>query len=310
MTDISIKNQRSRAWQLTKHCEEFKESDIEVFREPSTYSIFGKEIAPTTGQKHWQGYVYLKNQQRGSYLIKLLPGAHIEVARGDHEQNRAYCSKGEDYIEYGIMPISRRPENQGTIAQTRWREAEQAAREGRMQDIPRDMYTRYYAYYDNLFLRHGPRPANLEGCCGVWVFGPSGVGKSHVVRDTLPKHFNKMKNKWWDGFDPLYHDSIIIEEVDREDIWMWQHLKIWADKYPFTCEIKNSVAFIRPKKVVVISNFSIEECIQEPRMLEAIKQRFHVVQILGESRRPTPGRFVVQNTSQEDLENLMKNVLI
>jgi len=75
------------------------------------YLVFGREIAPTTGTPHLQGYVVFKN---GITILdfKRLTTArlHVEVARGSHQQNREYCIKDGDFNEYGVLPESRQGE--------------------------------------------------------------------------------------------------------------------------------------------------------------------------------------------------------
>lgn len=65
------------------------------------YGIVGKEVAPTTGTHHLQGYVQFVSRRRIGSIRSLLRGAHVEVARGDVDANYTYCSKGGDYFEFG-----------------------------------------------------------------------------------------------------------------------------------------------------------------------------------------------------------------
>ena len=55
-----------------------------------------------------------------------------------------------------------------------------------------------------------------------------------------------------------------------------QHIKRWADRYPFTAEIKGAHSAISPNdyELVVTSNYRIEECFKEPEDVAAIKRRF------------------------------------
>ena len=58
------------------------------------------------------------------------------------------------------------------------------------------------------------------------------------------------------------------------------YLKIWSDKYPFNAETKGGTIFIRPKVIVVTSNFEIEELHDKPQIQDAIKRRFTVERML------------------------------
>lgn len=52
------------------------------------------EIAPTTGQKHRQGFIRTKGQVRFSRMHKAFPGIHIEVAK-NWQALKKYCSKSD-----------------------------------------------------------------------------------------------------------------------------------------------------------------------------------------------------------------------
>ena len=88
-----------------------------------------------------------------------------------------------------------------------------------------------------------------------------------------------------------------------------QHLKIWADRYPFIGEIKNSALEISPNDycLVVTSNYSIDQAfMDEPKAdhqidREAIHRRFTEVncddlQILGADLDPPKFLQVLQDT--------------
>lgn len=69
------------------------------------WMIYGEEICPNTGRKHWQCYIYFHNQKKWSALKKLFTkGAHIEPAEGTAQQNYVYCSKDKKFTTWGTMP--------------------------------------------------------------------------------------------------------------------------------------------------------------------------------------------------------------
>ena len=60
------------------------------------------------GYSHLQGFIVFKNARTLASLKKLDARAHWEVCRGTPEQNRTYCSKGGDFEERGVKPVSKR----------------------------------------------------------------------------------------------------------------------------------------------------------------------------------------------------------
>lgn len=65
------------------------------------YMCYGREVAPTTGTKHLQGFIRFGSKRSPNAIRKLLKGAHVEVSKGNVWQNHDYCSKGGDYVEFG-----------------------------------------------------------------------------------------------------------------------------------------------------------------------------------------------------------------
>lgn len=77
-----------------------------IDRDPAEvqYCIEGKEIAPSTGTPHIQGFVMWRKQKRMSQLIKAYPGMDWGHTDGTPWENFTYCSKDGDFEEYGERP--------------------------------------------------------------------------------------------------------------------------------------------------------------------------------------------------------------
>lgn len=288
---------------------EWNPDDLNVFQEHVVWAIFGRETCPSTGKKHWQGYIYLIKKRTIKGCQKIYKCTYI-VANGTHQDNYDYCSKEDkEPIQFGKMPGSDDGAHYGIlggeIGKQRWIDAETAAKEGRLDDIPRDIFVRHYSYYKQLSLTYGPKPDNLQKPCGVWIYGPPGTGKSFLARKWFKNYYDKMRNKWWDGYDPELNDGIIIEEVSPDDTLFWSHLKRWADIYPFTAEVKNGVRNIRPKYIVVCSNYSPEECMPRESDLQPILDRFHVIHKTGESKREKRVRLEIDDAQNFDISQLL-----
>ena len=149
------------------------------------YLCYGREVCPTTGTPHLQGYVYYHNAVKINFVMNYFstfgPHAHVERAVGTAEENQEYCSKDGDFTEYGELPASRKAKGErgGEAEKRRWEDAFLAAQEGRMGDIPADLRTRFYSTYGKIRQDHAPPAAHLDGPLQhLWIVGESGSGKS------------------------------------------------------------------------------------------------------------------------------------
>ena len=71
-----------------------------LYPEKVSYLIFGRETGEE-GTPHLQGYFELVKKARLGGVKKLIPRAHFEMAKASAEDNFDYCTKEEDYEEFG-----------------------------------------------------------------------------------------------------------------------------------------------------------------------------------------------------------------
>ena len=126
----------------------------------------------------------------------------------------------------------------------------------------------------------------------LWYVGPPGTGKSLCAREKFPEHYLKALNHWWDGY--AGESTVIIDEWElTSGKFLGHHLKIWADRYAFKMEVKGStLPPQRPKRIIITSNYTIEECFgADPTLTAAVRRRFRVVDFALEPYiSPTLGR--------------------
>lgn len=249
--------------------------DIAAMGESASYLVAGKETCPKTGKKHYQGFVVFKERTRFSKLKKDFDASiHWEPTRGTAEQNYEYCSKEDkDPIIYGEIP----EEDAGQREKKRWREAREACEDGRMEDCADDIFIRYHGNLSRIQNAVNRSTTPLLEPHNFWLWGVPGSGKSHMARNHwVPDYgtpYLKGLNKWWDGYHK--HEVVVIEDIDPSHVHMANHLKIWSDMYPFPAEVKGSQVQIRPKLIVVTSNYAIEDIFNGVDS-EAIRRRFKV----------------------------------
>lgn len=247
------------------------------------YIVFGEEIGES-GTPHLQGYVRFKSQRTMASVIKKMPGSHIEIKRGTCEQAIAYCKKDGKFTEIGTPPMSQT--QKGDVNKRRYEEAFQAAKEGRFSDIPADLQTRHYNTYKKIRSDYMPKPEPLEELDNEWRYGPTGTGKSRGAHLEYPDaYLKKADTQWWDGYNG--QDVVIIDDFDKYHVKLGYQLKIWLDHYSFQAENKGGSMLIRPKKIIITSNYHPSEIWDDEKTLSPVLRRVKLVRY-GPDQVPKP----------------------
>lgn len=263
----------SKNWCFTLN--NYSDADEVLFKElECTYLVYGREVGDS-GTPHLQGFVVFKSPKRLSGCKKIHQGAHWEISKGNSDQNRTYCTKDGDYIETGLIPMTgkRKGELGGSAEIERWDAARAAAKTGDWDSIPSDIYIRQFSNLKKIHAESQVAPSVLSGeLINQWLYGPPGSGKSTRALEENPGAFLKGINKWWDGY--ANQDVVIVEDMDPYHKSLALEFKLWGQHQPFPAEIKGGSLCIRPKKIVVTSNYSIDEVWEDPTTREAMHRRY------------------------------------
>jgi len=135
---------------------------------PTRYCVAGRELAPTTGVPHLQGYCVWTSGKTLSAVRALLPGCHITVAAGNHGQNDRYCRKtreqdsepNRDVYCRGDLPSD--PADRGAAEKARWENAWDLAKNGDIENIPADIRVRQYSTLLKIQRDYMPRWSDSE----------------------------------------------------------------------------------------------------------------------------------------------------
>lgn len=268
-------DERARGWCFTiNNPTGWDDVDIQTCSSDAQYLVRGREEGEE-GTPHYQGFIYFKNKKSLRQVKEYLPRAHLERQRGTFDEAIDYCQKDGDWEEWGNRP--RGPSGQ----KDQWKEVLRLARAGEFEEIEDKFPAVFLRYHAKLLgFRRPERPLILEHLENEWWYGATGTGKSRELWDRFPDHYQKSLNKWWDGYEG--QQVVAIEEWAPKNEVTASFLKIWADRYPFTAEIKGgTLQKIRPTKIIVLSNYTIDECFANSQDLEPIKRRFKVKQFVS-----------------------------
>ena len=238
------------------------------------YLCYGREVCPSTGTPHLQGFLILGNPSTASAIRKRMPGVHVECSKGSPIHNRDYCSKGGDFKEYGTPPVS--GTERGDREVSRYSMAWDQAKAGDLESIDADIRIRCYNTLKRIKYDFRPVPEHLAGVCGTWIHGEAGCGKTTSVFAAYPDCYSKpIKSKWWDGYadQPI----VLFDDVSIYERELGTLLKHAADSKTFYIESKGLQYAIRPTRVFVTSQYTIEEIWDDQKTRDALLRRFVVI---------------------------------
>jgi len=269
-----------------------------------SFLVAGLEKAKTTKHWHWQGYAQSPKgtHKRISAWVKAMtptgfPSAWCSETKGTPEQNVIYCTKEGNgnplavIVKLGTMRVM----NPGKREQEDWEQIRMSASRGEFEKIPAKQMV---LYTGNILKLHamgeGKKHDELDELNNYWIFGPPGTGKSRFARQLVPGllHLSKAQcdaklepyeknanNKWVDGYRK--QEVILIDDFERTATYMAHDIKRLADRYPVNMEAKGIHIIMRPKHVIVTSNYSIEDIWNTDTVCAAaIIRRFKVIELL------------------------------
>lgn len=144
---------------------------------------------------------------------------------------------------------------------------------GRIEEIDPELRLRHYQTLKTVAKDFMVRPPQLAGVCGYWIWGNAGCGKTTTVDRAFPNAYLKPLNKWWDGYQG--EEVVILDDMDIYHRSMSDLIKHWADYLPFIAENKRGALYVRPKKFIVTSQYTIKEIWSEDqKSFDAIDRRF------------------------------------
>lgn len=249
-----------------------RREELDVKEVDCDYLVYGREVGES-GTPHLQGFLRFRNARTFTSVSKLLPRAHVEIAR-NVQASIEYCKKGGDFFEKGDQP----QQSGGDPLAVR------AARNKRLREVSLDELVMSGELSilqvpaikkARLILAQESLPYEHEDVRGLWIHGPPGVGKSHMARE-FNDVYPKAQNKWFDGY--AGQSNIVLDDFDKQGICLGHYLKIWADKWSCTGEVKGGTVNLVHRQFIVTSNYHPEDLwTEDSLLLDAILRRFKII---------------------------------
>ena len=287
-----------------------QEEIIDLLTPVAKYAVFQLERGEDTHTPHYQGYVHFLKQQRVTSVTKLFQ-AHWEqmYKKSTPLACKTYCTK-EDTREVDGGPWEIGTWTQKT-AQGKRTDLDRFAKKAMKLTTAElfDKYPghtlRYQTNVDKLKMKLAPKPQNLTGRCGIWLFGDTSTGKSEAARRIAEatgngRYYDKLPSKWWDGYDG--EDTVIIDDIGADAEWMAGSLKRFADKYPFPVEVKGSMLTVRPLLIICTSNYDLDEVFTKRQDNAAINDRFIKKECFHRAERVNNEEVELKKQRQEALD--------
>lgn len=211
------------------------------------------EICPTTGREHVQLIVGFAKPQRLPSVKRLTnsPKGHWEPSRSSAADD--YVHKDETAVigtrfELGAKPFRR-------YSATDWESIRTSAKSGELDQIPPDVYVRYYTSLCRIAADHSSPVAIERECLVFW--GATGTGKSlrAWTEAGMDSYAKDPRSKWWCGYRAQC--NVVMDEF-RGAIDV-SHLLRWLDRYPVSVETKGGSKPLAATKIWITSNISPRE---------------------------------------------------
>lgn len=301
---MAQQNNKAKHWCFTiNNPTQLDHASLVLFRQSCTYLVYGNERGGLADTPHIQGYFCLSGQKTRTQLSKILERAHLEVKRGTVRDAIDYCKKGDqshdewtkfktlgptygvnaDVTVHGIEPLEQN-EAGHKASMEKYQETMEKAKAGNFDEINPKHALLYFNNIRNVrqeVINKKPREV-LNWPHGqppnIWYYGPTGTGKSKRIWEEFPDAYRKMCNKWWDEYND--QDVVVLEDIGLTHEYLGDHLKIWADRFPFRAEMKGRTCMLRPQRIVVSSNYHPNELWKDPNVVNPILRRFEVKELV------------------------------
>lgn len=243
-----------------------------------TYMICARERGEQ-GTPHLQGYVEFESKAKFE-TVKRRFGTrriHLELRAPKSNSKAAsdYCRKEDPApFEEGVLSMSKQGKRSDLD------EVREAVAAGKgMRDIIPTVRSFQAAKFGELALRYMEATRNWKPHV-VWMWGPTGIGKTSAAFRLLPNAWMKnTADNWWDGYDG--QEEVILDDF-RDNWFPMTTLLGVLDRYACRVQNKGGSRSFLAKKIVVTSITPPDEVYRVTFGAEPIQQLLRRIdQIIG-----------------------------
>lgn len=214
------------------------------------------EVAPETGNLHFQGYLQMKDKVSLSWVkAHVHTTAHFEPQRASNNNDaRDYCSKEEtrapdaEFVEFGEFVKGR---GQRTDLSQLRDAIKQGASHRQLAEDHVNEYARYLRFADRMTAIH--QPTRPEVTVKLYI-GEPGTGKTRLAMQDADHYVVPIgKGFWMDGYDR--QGTVILDDFSGR----MSHMELndtlrLLDRYPVQVPIKGSFTWLLAHTVIVTTN--------------------------------------------------------
>lgn len=239
----------SRNWVFTLN--NYTDEETQRFRDwEKQYMALGFEVGDQ-GTPHLQGFIIFKRTYRLSQLRKLSPRTHWEPAKAKDAAN--YCMKEKYEIEDNRKGQGSRSDLEEVKESIDSGSTDVQLWANHFQQMT--LYHRSFSRYQQV-MADVPReqPPNV-----IWIYGPTGVGKSRHVweqygpRDVWPAN---IKNDFYLGYK---NQPVVLFDDFRKNVISFRELLQLTDRYPTIVNVKGGERQFNSPTIYIISNVSPQQ---------------------------------------------------
>lgn len=241
VTDHVPKNKMtSKSWIFTLN--NWDHTDYKRFKDlESSYLCIGEEVGDS-GTPHLQGYICFRRSYRLAALKKIVPKAHWEPAITKDAQN--YCMK-EKYEIFDNRTQGARSDLKAVVATLK-----ESGLSKCIESHP-EAFVKYHGGISALALTLGGSRSFKPVV--IWIYGPTGVGKTRSVVEREPDLWISGRNlRWWSGYND--QPAVLFDDFRRDFCTFHELLRI-LDRYPYTVEVKGGHRSLLARRMYITSCF-------------------------------------------------------